>query len=70
MNFRARFQVMTLLRRLQSQRGATQLRFADVVTTLILLAILLYAAYAQFSVYQLRPATTPASSTEPRATPS
>jgi hypothetical protein len=32
-------------------RGATQLGFVDILTVAILLAILLYAATAQFSVY-------------------
>ena len=40
------------------QRGATQLGFVDVLTAIILLGILLYAATAQFSVYN-RPAATP-----------
>ena len=39
------------------ERGATQLGFVDVLTAIILLGILLYAATAQFSVYN-RPAAT------------
>jgi hypothetical protein len=35
-------------------RGATQLGFADVLTALLLLGLLLYAAYAQFPAYQSR----------------
>ncbi len=52
----------------KSPRGATQLRFADVLTALILLAILLYAAYAQFSVYK-RSAPPPAAAESPTASP-
>jgi hypothetical protein len=48
----------------RSPRGAAQLRFADVLTALILLAILLYAAHAQFSVYN-RPAPPPAATASP-----
>lgn len=36
-------------------RGATQLGFADILTALILLGILLYAATIQFSVYNRPP---------------
>jgi hypothetical protein len=59
-----------MLRRLlrKSPRGATQLRFADVLTALILLALLLYAAYAQFSVYN-RPASPPVATESPTASP-
>lgn len=39
-------------------RGATRLGFADVVTTLILLALLAYAAYRQFPTYR-HPQTPP-----------
>jgi hypothetical protein len=42
-------------------RGATQLGFVDILTAAILLGILLYAATAQFSVYNRPPATTPTS---------
>jgi hypothetical protein len=38
-------------------RGATQLGFVDVLTAIILLGILLYAATAQFSVYSRPPDT-------------
>jgi multisubunit Na+/H+ antiporter MnhB subunit len=41
-------------------RGATQLGFVDILTAVILLGILLYAATLQFSVYDRPPATTPA----------
>jgi hypothetical protein len=37
-------------------RGATQLGFVDVLTVVILLGILLYAATMQFAVYQQAPA--------------
>ena len=37
-------------------RGATQLGFVDVLTAVILLGILLYAATLQFSVYNRPPA--------------
>jgi multisubunit Na+/H+ antiporter MnhB subunit len=36
--------------------GATQLGFVDVLTAVILLGILLYAATVQFSVYNRPPA--------------
>jgi multisubunit Na+/H+ antiporter MnhB subunit len=39
-------------------RGATQLGFVDVLTAVILLGILLYAATVQFSVYN-RPSAPP-----------
>ena len=43
-------------------RGATQLGFVDILTAAIVLAILLYAATLQFSVYNRPPAApTPAS---------
>jgi hypothetical protein len=37
-------------------RGATQLGFVDILTVAILLGILLYAATAQFSIYNRPPA--------------
>jgi len=37
-------------------RGATQLGFVDILTAVILLGILLYAATMQFSVYHRPPA--------------
>jgi hypothetical protein len=44
-------------RKLVSGAGATQLRFVDVLTALIILGILVWAAYMQFPVYrQLGPA--------------
>ena len=42
-------------------RGATQLGFVDVLTVVVLLGILLYAATMQFAVYKVVPAA-PASS--------
>jgi hypothetical protein len=45
-------------------RGATQLGFLDVLTALILLAILLWAATMQFSVYN-KPAATPHATASP-----
>jgi hypothetical protein len=41
------------------ERGATQLGFVDVLTAIILLGILLYAATSQFSIYDRAPATPP-----------
>jgi hypothetical protein len=38
------------------QRGATQLGFVDILTAVILLGILLYAATLQFSAYKRPPA--------------
>ena len=37
-------------------RGATQLGFLDILTAVVLLGILLYAATLQFSVYNRPPA--------------
>jgi hypothetical protein len=37
-------------------RGATQLGLVDVLTAVILLGILLYAATMQFAVYKIAPA--------------
>ncbi len=37
-------------------RGATQLGFVDILTAVVLLGILLYAATLQFSVYDRPPA--------------
>jgi hypothetical protein len=34
-----------------SQAGATNLRFSDIIVTLALLALLLYAAWKQFPAY-------------------
>ena len=48
-------------------RGATQLGFVDVLTVVILLGILLYAATMQFAVYKVVPA--PASSATSSAKP-
>jgi len=47
----------------RSARGATQLGLLDVLTALILLGILLYAATVQFSVYSRPPAQPIPSST-------
>jgi hypothetical protein len=41
-------------------RGATQLGFVDILTAVVLLGILLWAATLQFSVYDRPPATAPA----------
>lgn len=43
---------MKTIRRLLSGSGATQLRFVDVLTALVLLALLVWAAYMQFPVYR------------------
>jgi hypothetical protein len=40
-------------------RGATQLGFADILTVVILLGVLLYAATLQFSAYDRPPAAIP-----------
>ena len=45
-------------------RGATQLGFLDVLTALVLLAILLWAATKQFSAYH-RPAPAPHATASP-----
>jgi multisubunit Na+/H+ antiporter MnhB subunit len=39
-------------------RGATQLGFVDILTAVILLGILLYAATVQFAVYSRPPVIT------------
>jgi hypothetical protein len=49
-------------------RGATQLGFVDVLTVVVLLGILLYAATMQFAVYKVAPAA-PASSATSIAKP-
>ncbi len=49
-------------------RGATQLGFVDVLTVVILLGILLYAATMQFAVYKIVPAA-PASSSSAKPNP-
>jgi len=46
-------------------RGATQLGFVDVLTVVILLGILLYAASMQFAVYKLAPAAPASTSSAP-----
>ncbi len=52
---------------LNKSPGATELRFLDVLTALILLAILLYASYKQFPAYRAgdRPAPSMRSSASP-----
>jgi len=42
--------------------GATQLGFVDILTAVILLGILLYAATLQFAVYKIAPAAPAAAS--------
>ena len=49
-------------------RGATQLGFVDVLTVVVLLGILLYAATMQFAVYKIAPAAA-ASSTSSAPNP-
>ena len=48
-------------------RGATQLGFVDILTAVILLGILLYAATVQFSVYNRPPADADSDRPPPRA---
>ena len=48
-------------------RGATQLGFVDILTAVILLGILLYAATLQFAVYKIAPAAPAAASSTPSA---
>jgi hypothetical protein len=50
-------------------RGATQLGFVDVLTVVILLGILLYAATMQFAVYKVVAPAAPASSATSIAKP-
>jgi hypothetical protein len=50
-------------------RGATQLGFVDVLTVVILLGILLYAATMQFAVYKIVPAAPAASSSKAKPNP-
>ncbi|HKN00149.1 MAG TPA: hypothetical protein VJX23_06500 [Candidatus Binataceae bacterium] len=58
---------MTIPERLSSQRGATHLGFLDILTALVLLGILVFVSYLQFSNYQ-RPAA-PSSAVPSGATP-
>ena len=39
-----------------SERGATQLGFLDIMTAIVVLAILVYAASRQFPAYRTAPA--------------
>jgi uncharacterized membrane protein (DUF485 family) len=57
---------MRRIRKLLSNRGATQLGFLDVLTALVLLAILIWAASRQFPAYHRAAAPTPA---HPTASP-
>ena len=45
------------MERSMPDRGATQLRFLDILITLILLGVLLFAADMQFKIYHLPGAT-------------
>ncbi|MGO9607474.1 MAG: hypothetical protein ACLQAT_29435 [Candidatus Binataceae bacterium] len=49
---------MAMFERLKSQRGATHLGFLDILTALVLLGILVFVSYLQFSNYQ-RPTASP-----------
>ncbi|HLI78563.1 MAG TPA: hypothetical protein VKV03_01200 [Candidatus Binataceae bacterium] len=44
------------------ERGATQLAFLDIVTAIVVLAILVYAATRQFPAYHTAAAPAPATS--------
>jgi len=44
---------MRTFRSLTTQRGATQLGFLDIVTAIVVLAILVYAASRQFPAYRV-----------------
>lgn len=46
---------MRSLARRRSMKGATQLGFADVLTALVVLAILIAAAWKQFPIYRNGP---------------
>ena len=46
----------------KSCRGATRIEFLDIVTAIIVLAVLVYAASRQFSAYNGTPAPTTAQS--------
>ncbi len=53
---------------LRSHRGATQLGFLDVLTALIVLAVLIWASWMQFPIYNRAPgadATTPSRAASP-----
>ena len=51
-----------LMFKVRFERGATQLGFLDVLTAVILLAILLWVATLQFGVYEIHPPAGSASS--------
>jgi hypothetical protein len=40
---------------MRGQAGATNLRFGDIIVALLLLGVLLYAAWKQFPAYRPRP---------------
>lgn len=46
---------MTIAQRFKSERGATQVRFTDVIVAAILLGILLFVAHLQFATYNSAP---------------
>lgn len=48
-----------------SQKGATQLGFLDIVTAIIVLAILVYAATWQFSSYRTGPSSSATVQSQP-----
>jgi hypothetical protein len=55
---------MTRFRIRSAQRGATQLGFLDILTAIVVLAILVYAASRQFPAYRV---ANPAASEESQA---
>ena len=57
---------MRKLKSMMTARGATRLGFLDVLTALVVLAILVFAAWRQFPVYR----TGPSPDYGARATPS
>jgi len=60
---------MAISERLKSQSGATQLGVMDILAALILLGILVFAAYLQFPVYQKAAVPSPAPSSAERHAP-
>jgi hypothetical protein len=61
---------LRLVRSFRFNRGATQLRFLDVLTAIVLLGVLFYAASLEFKTYDRPPAgQVPVASSAPTHNP-
>ena len=60
---------MTISERFKSQRGATRLGVMDIVAALILLGVLVFAAYLEFPNYRRRAVPPPVPSPAAPAVP-